>query len=100
MDTQVKFKTKTKVALMIYGLFIGTIASPKIIASAIIEHQTDPVIQLVMRYAKIARPFVIAFKILFYFALFILILYALDILLGIGMTETLTQSFKESPAYR
>lgn len=100
MDTQVKFKTKTKVALMIYGLFIGTIASPKIIYSAMVKHQTDPVIDLVMQYARIARPFVIAFKILFYFALFILIMYALDILLDIGTTETITQSFKESPAYR
>lgn len=99
MESQVKFKTKTKVALMIYGLFIGTIASPKIIASAIIEHQTDPVIQLVMRYAKIARPFVIAYKILFYIALFLLILYALDIILDIGTFETVIQSFKESPAY-
>ena len=100
MESQVKFKTKTKVALMIYGLFIGTIASPKIIASAIIEHQTDPVIQLVMRYAKIARPFVVTFKILFYIALFLLILYALDIILDIGTVESLTQSFKESPAYQ
>lgn len=99
MESQVKFKTKTKVALMIYGLFIGTIASPKIIASAIIEHQTDPVIQLVMRYAKIARPFVIVYKILFYIALFLLILYALDIILDIGTFETVIQSFKESPAY-
>lgn len=100
METPVKFKPKTKIALMIYGLFIGTIASPKIIYSAMVKHQTDPVIDLVMRYARIARPFVVAFKILFYIALFLLILYALDIVLGIGMVDTLTQSFKESPAYR
>jgi len=100
METPVKFKTKTKIALMIYGLFIGTIASTKTIYSAMLEHQTDPVIQLVMRYARIARPFVIAFKILFYIALFLLILYALDIILDIGTVESLTQSFKESPAYQ
>lgn len=100
MDTQVKFKTKTKIALMIYGLFIGTIASTKIIYSAMVQHKNDPVIDLVMQYARIARPFVIAFKILFYIALFGLVLYALDIILGIGMVETITQSFKESPAYR
>ena len=99
MNTPVKFKTKTKVALIIYGLFIGTIASPQTIAGAKLIHQTDPVIQLVIHYAKIARPFVIAYKILFYIALFILILYALDIILDIGRAESLIQSFKESPAY-
>src|SRR5699024_2481382 len=100
MKTPVKFKTKTKISKMTYGLFIGTIASTKTIYSAMLQHQTDLVIQLVMRYARIARPFVIAFKILFYIALFLLILYALDIILDIGTVESLTQSFKESPAYQ
>ena len=99
MESQVKFKTKTKVALMIYGLFIGTIASSQTIAGARLEHKLDPVVQLVIRYAEIARPFVIMYKILFYFALFILIMYALDILLGIGTFEIVIQSFKDSPAY-
>lgn len=100
METPVKFKTKTKIALMIYGLFIGTIASTKTIYSAMLQHQTDPVIQLVMRYARIARPFVIVFKIVFYLVLIGFIFYILDIALGIGTFEILTQSFKESPAYQ